>query len=242
MILPFGELPLKTSPFYSRLYNNLQSNYVNYTLVAFNPGYALQASELNEVQEYFFLNQNLTQRMNYNWTSTTNAYHIPYWEGAIPLSPLEDGISPVRVEDIDYDGLQVTGKFIIPSGWYLCTDTTSKLSFWVVNPTDYEETLVGTGFNTYYVGFEGTFSKVDCCPTDTCDEETQSPELRDNSQGYTNTWNTCGASRFKFTLSNIDISGSLPSNFYPIIKIVIDNGDAVATFMDGQTIQVVDQE
>ena len=237
MISPFGVLPLKTSPFYSRLYDNLQTNDVNYTMIAFNPGYALQASELNELQELFFLNLNLTQRMNSTWMSSVTTepggYRPPFWEGAIPLNP-----NYIEVINSTWNGTSLNVNVSISDGWYLITDTASKMSFWVTNTTDYiNETIQGTGFSTYYIGFEGSFDQIDCCPNDTC-EENQSEDLRDNSQGFTNTWNTCGGSRFKLTLENIDISGSLPSNFYPIIKITIDDGNPVATFMDGQSLVV----
>ena len=60
-------------------------------MLAFNPGYALQAAELNEIQELFFVNQNLTQRMNANWirinSGQTTAFTAPFWEGLIPLKP-----------------------------------------------------------------------------------------------------------------------------------------------------------
>lgn len=73
--------PLEDSPYYSRTVTHqlhprmdipqegLPSNYV---LLGFRPGFPLQAAELNEMQENFFLQQTLTCSMNHNWiTSTT---------------------------------------------------------------------------------------------------------------------------------------------------------------------------
>ena len=88
MLSPFSTPSLSPLPYYSRISNYYRSpsSVKNYVLLAFNPGYALQASELNELQELFFLNSNLSQRSNALWT-TSDSGRIPFWEGLIPYNP-----------------------------------------------------------------------------------------------------------------------------------------------------------
>ena len=51
----------------------------NYVLLGFRAGYALQASELNEVQEHFFLQQTLTTTMLCNWAPAISDGQGPAW-------------------------------------------------------------------------------------------------------------------------------------------------------------------
>ena len=94
MPFPFSNLPLKVSPYYSRV-SDLTANSAtpyNYPLIAFTPGYALQASELNEIQETFYLQQSLTQGMFANWPLTGEVGKVgatlkyPMWNGAVPYN------------------------------------------------------------------------------------------------------------------------------------------------------------
>ena len=85
-----NSFPLNKTPYHSRVSTHAEAG-KNYSMLAFNPGYALQAAELNEIQELFFVNQNLTQRMNANWirinSGQTTAFTAPFWDGLIPLNP-----------------------------------------------------------------------------------------------------------------------------------------------------------
>lgn len=237
---PFSNnLPLAAAPYYSRISSNLGNNTpVNYFLVAFNPGYALQASELNEIQEYFFLNQTLTHRMNHNWTKI-NGYSIPYWEGAVPLNPTDILFD---ADNSSFDGTTYTLSVTIPSGWFLWTDSNnatstlnSRLSFWTYFKTDTTtHTITGTvatPSNSIYVGFDFTRQPIFCCPADTC-TSLQDAGLRDNSQGSAETnYNTCGASRFKVSLQ-LGAAASIGSgNFAPLFKV---DPDLTATYIDEQ--------
>ena len=48
----------------------------NYQMVAFKPGYALQASELNEIQEHFQMQLTLSISMMHNWITSGST---PIW-------------------------------------------------------------------------------------------------------------------------------------------------------------------
>jgi len=231
---PLGNLPLKDSPYYSRITSEYGTEDKNYYLLAFNPGYSLQASELNELQELFFLNQNLTQRMNQLW-SKAGYTKIPFWEGLIPLDPTTISATTPTVQ-----ASSASTKVTISPGWFLWTESSSKLSFWIYQPNTYTSITKSTDVNDTvgYIGFEVTDSVITCCPSSSCDE-TKDENLRDNSSGSVENYFTCGASRFKATFgSEIVIRNAIADNFYPIFKITVSAVDATAaiTFYDGQSI------
>ena len=126
---PFGTTtPLSQSPFLSRLpVFTLNTGAVvnNYPLVAFKPGFPLQAAELNEIQENFAIQQTLSNTLLTNWLtygtsaeltgSPTDVYTGPGWNGAIPLDPA-------------YVTASATGV-VAGMGWYLITLPVSNLKF-----------------------------------------------------------------------------------------------------------------
>jgi len=214
-----NSFPLSISPYHSRVATHAESG-KNYTMLAFNPGYALQAAELNEIQELFFVNQNLTQRMNANWirinNGQTTAFTAPFWEGLIPLSP-----DYVTVANVVFDSTSniATFTYTISEGWYLYTDVLSKMSFWIWNPTTFTNSTIVT--ETAYYGIDTTTTYVNCCQTDdSCDG--QDSTLRDASQSFYQEF-TCGASRFQINLGNTIVSYNttfqLPTAFAQIFSV-----------------------
>ncbi len=152
-LIPFGKgqpggqfsFPLSSFPYYARTVNQeLQATGLpkNYTFTGFVPGYPLQASELNEVQERFFLNQTLTTTMMSNWgglVAPDADVSGPGWgdvtaPGACPVSPT----TGVR-------GSFSSGVIEVDPGWFLVTlpdDVGGGLKQWVY--------FEGTGdFGTY---------------------------------------------------------------------------------------------
>jgi len=129
--------PLSPSPFNSRIEDQIDST-KNYYAVAFKPGFPLQAAELNEIQEIFYIQQTLTHEMFANWK--TKQYNdllsitATPWNGATPLNPN-------LIEATGSDVINVTCK----AGWYLIkqkeTDTlnsvNSGFSVWVYNSNDF---------------------------------------------------------------------------------------------------------
>jgi hypothetical protein len=242
MVSPFGNtLPLTDAPYYSRLNDNFTpstgEDTKNYYLLGFNPGYALQASELNEIQELFFLNLNLTQRMNSNWLSV-QGYRIPFWEGMIPVNSNLISISSISATN---GTLSFTVTF--DAGWYMWTDPSTKMSFWVYSDTSYTKTISTPG--TVSVGFIGSKNNVTCCPSDDnlCDEN-QDSEIRDNSQGDTNTYNTCGASRknVKFTDIEARTTIQITNTYFPVLTATISGSNYTISYADGQQAVTVQDE
>jgi len=233
MKTPFGtNLPLSEAPYYSRI-SNQTDNGKNYYLTAFNPGYALQASELNELQEIFFVNQNLSQRTNANWSNA--GYKIPFWEGCIPLNP-----SSVSISQVTTANSSSTFTVTLANDWYLWTEKTSKMSFWIYNnlsTTSFSFTTTSGVGPTEYVGFTVTNELIDCCQAANCDVN-QDSTLRDNSNGLSDTYYTCGASRKKASITNaIILSATTSSTFFPLFNVTLTNSTTASfKFMDNQEI------
>ena len=236
---PLGtNLPLVQSPYNSRITNQYGIENKNYYLLGFTPGFALQASELNEVQELFFLNQSLGLRYHSVWRS--QGYDVPFWEGLVPYDP-----TLIEVSNIIYSQGVGTVTVTVNPGWYLWTDfRSSKLSFWIYINQEYTKTVSASSNTSEYIGLLLDKSIITCCPASSC-SETQDSTLRDNSQGNNENFFTCGASRFKVATATNPIvirasvePTSTTSTFYPILKITANQTDeeTVVTFYDDQTI------
>jgi hypothetical protein len=231
---PLGNLPLADLPYNSRITSEYGSENKNYYMLAFNPGYALQASELNEMQELFYMNQNLTVRMNKNWNIA--GLQSPYWEGLIPLNPRGlTSSTPATVTN------QATVSVTIQPGWFLWTDRSSKLSFWIYMNQTYTKQFTTTNSATQIIGFDVNKATIICCPSAAC-SDTQDATLRDNSTGNSDTTLSCGASRLKAGLSGApDIrtepTGGFTTTFYPLLKLTYNGtNNASLRFYDDQLI------
>lgn len=236
MKTPFGTtLPLTASPHYSRISNNIDND-KNYYLTSFNPGYALQASELNELQELFFVNMNLTQRMNAAWMNA--GYNLPFWNGCIPLYS-----DNVRITSATTTNSNCIFTVDINNSWFLWTEKNSNLSFWIHNDletTSFTFTTTSGLGSTEYVGFEIQNETINCCQADTC-TSSQDSELRDNSSGFSDTYYTCGASRQKATMSDtLILNATTSSTFFPIFSVTIDTSTTASfKYMDLQPLVVL---
>ncbi len=93
-----NKFPMTDNPYGSRLSSQIalpiseRQNTKNYHLLGFAPQRALQAEDLNEIQERFMVNNTLTQQMWSNWNSFNNMQMCefgPGWFGTTPLHPYE---------------------------------------------------------------------------------------------------------------------------------------------------------
>ena len=91
--------PLSPNPFFSRVESELSfeggggTKPKNYQFVAYRPGFPLQASELNEIQEHFQLQMTLNLNMMNNWITSGPG---PMWYGHDYSAP-GDGVIPEDV-------------------------------------------------------------------------------------------------------------------------------------------------
>jgi len=238
MTLPLvATFPLDKSPFYSRISTQIAASPAkNYYAIAFNPGYPLQASELNEVQELFFINNTLSNRFSSIWQARGS--NIPYWNGMIPLDPTYISLTNVTNTSGNW-----TGNITISNGWYLWNNPNSNLGFWIY----LDETVSGTFDipfgDTKYIGFTVLDQVISCCSSSTC-SETQDEDIRDNSSGFPGGYLTCGASRLKATINPaIDIRDTIPISADPdgsfwslLFRITTDDATLTAQYTDNTTV------
>jgi len=209
MPTPFTNLPLKTKPYYSRV----STTTFNYPLIAYTPGYALQASELNEIQETFYLQQTLSNELLQNWplTGTTGlvsaSLRFPMWSGAVPLLPSQ----------VTY----VSGIVTVNAGWYLVTLPSNNLKIWLYKP-DNNTANISTGNS---VGLVITTSFIPCSPV----SGTEGYAFNDNSNGSIND-NSCGAHRYKIEISNILQISTNPT--YPIARAITSGSTTVVEYLN----------
>lgn len=207
---PFTSLPLKVKPYYSRV----SSQTANYPLIAFTPGYALQASELNEVQENFFIQQSLTNGMMANWPLTgetgTGTLGYPMWNGAVPFASTQ----------VQY----VNSTLTVNAGWYLVTFSNS-LKIWIYKDTTSTVSITGAG----QVGL--TIDSPVFVPCSIVQGE-EGYAFTDNSSGLNNQ-NSCGAHRYKITIPNsLQYTIGSQTTTYPVANVVVVGTTLVCQYLN----------
>ena len=187
---PFSNSPLRSFPYNSRVSTNEFSTILpskNYVLVAFTPGTALQASELNEIQDNFYKSTTLYNTLFRNWlfvggtgftSGGTGAVGGPSWVGAVPLHPT----SSVSVS---------SGIISFNKDWYLVDDP-SGLKFWIYN----NDIVTITGLTDGYYGVGITCGYV----------SGTTANLNDNSGGYQGP-NIVGADRYQINITEAKYFG-----------------------------------
>ena len=201
-VTPFSTLPLSVYPYFSRITNNLDStNIKNYYLIGFKPAFPLQASELNEIQEQFFVQQSLSNSCVYNWQDKKN----PFWPGATPLNPNYISVVPT-------DPLKPV--VTLSSGWlYLSGMASGNLGVWIYNPTAYS---FATTINTNQTLGIWVKSSLVTYTNDT--------GLSDNSgAGRSTAYGSVNQGADRFTLVITGTGTTAPdaeSVFYPLLKTV----------------------
>ena len=192
---PFtGGFPFNQNPFRSRVESQIDAG-KNYYAVAFKPGYPLQASELNEMQEISYVQRTLSNILPSQGGFTAGT--VP-WNGCTPLGitlvSCTLATSPVK-------SLSATAN----PGWYLIQhdQTNGGFGAWVYNGT--ARTLIsgytGATANSGDYGIKVKFVTI-CCTTNPTAGTTQDRTLQD-SHNMNIINGPCGADRLK-----IDIVGA----------------------------------
>lgn len=166
----------------------------NYILHGFIPGNALQASELNEIQENFYKNLTLHNYLLQNWifigspnftSGNGDPVRGPSWVGAVPFHPFTS---------VQRSGNQITFK----KDWYLVDDF-SGIKFWIYNNT---EKTIDIGGDGDYIGI--TIGKDYITPAD-------DSNLFDNSNGFSNSSLSPGADRYQLNITGV-YQSTTPNN------------------------------
>lgn len=235
--LPFKtNFPLSQAPFSSRVESQLDAN-KNYFLVAFKPGFPLQAAELNEMQEIFYMQQTLTQTMFANWgikqysEQAGNAMTATPWEGCTPLSP------DLVVATVSASKITVTCN----AGWYLLKSPNFNggFGFWVHKPasqviiTDLETTSTDKAGNYGILSYTGPIN----CTKNSFEAASEDRTLQDSSN--INVINgPCGAARIGQN-STLFSKESVFSLIYPMLTVTANGTVASVAYKNGYIIQQV---
>ena len=128
-----GALPLTPGPYYSRVEEQelaMSDDGVdapkNYQMVAFRPGFPLQASELNEIQEHFQMQMSLSISMMHNWITSGLGKKWGDWH--------EDSIGGGAIEvpvNVPNTGIGVGGGINAQGGTYHDTNYAVSGPGWI---------------------------------------------------------------------------------------------------------------
>lgn len=258
---PLNDFPLKEIPFRSRATWGFATGR-NIKFIMFANHRALQASELNELQEHHVSTHSLQLRFNANWKNSSYGV-IPCWSGIMPIDP--NNVVVYEPEVIDSSTVKL--KFFLSRGWYLIRrKALDKLNRWIYIPDDINAEFNYTNANQTYemfLGFQFHSFVSKCCNIVNCTQdplnwqELFSKEYRDNSQDYTSeaqNENTCGADRNNigivededwtlvqdtdqaiFGFSELN-EGNSPETVTALFKLVRDGGEYEIRFANNLSI------
>lgn len=206
---------LERKPFYSR-FTEFERSGDNYILIGFTPGLALQAAELNELQDIYHKIDKLSNTLLSNWTlyalkniANIDEFTSIIWDGVIPLSP---------------NMITVSGSTItFSSGWYNYTHD-GGLNYWIHLGQDltYNDSAnPASGYIGFIISITDNFSST----TNTGDVR-----LYDRSSGSANT-NSPGAYRIEHNIQSIEFSLDVNTT-----KPIIRKNNNTYSFMNGKTI------
>lgn len=231
---PFeNQFPLTNYPYSSRFWgSNVDLDpKKNYTFIGFKPKTRLQASELNELQEIFAMQNTLNLNLIREWFNELNGTTCdgPAWEGATPLYPKThpDGLTYENMVTYSYTG---TGgvTFTFNEGWYLST-LKSGIKQWIYLNSDSVISINPTNYTEYYAGLSLTTDYIDCSEDGT---------LMDNSSG-TVSESICGADRYKVSFNTAQITGTTSYNndlFQKVVKFGLSGSTFSVQYINGLTI------
>jgi hypothetical protein len=226
--------PLTTNPFRSRIESQIDAA-KNYYAVAFRPGFPLQAAELNEMQEIFYVQQTLTQTMGSSWltkiifdTATGGSVEGPGWDGCTPLTPTL----------ITSTSTATSISLTAGAGWYLAKSKNFNGGFgvWVYNGTD--QTLI-SNFTPTDPPSASTYYGMIVKPIIISCTSISPPGLNEDDsivdQTNINVINgPCGASRLQLKVVGFGISSSVGTGetFLPICGAVNTATSAEVNFVN----------
>jgi hypothetical protein len=222
---PFtGGFPFNQDPFRSRVESQIDAS-KNYYAVAFKPGFPLQASELNEMQEIFYVQNTLNSGVVPSWTANSS---VP-WNGCTPYSStLVTGVTSAA------RGITAFAQV----GWYLVKHATTNggLGTWVYNDT---VSPIISGFTgaTATQGYYGMVVKpvTISCTTNSTAGVTQDRTLQDSSN--LNIINgPCGADRLKLNIVKFGSTAASGEYVVPIFNATKTGFTAFVIYINGTSI------
>lgn len=231
---PFeNQFPLTDYPYSSREWSNSvdSDSKKNYKMIGFKPGSKLQASELNELQEIFYVQQTLSMNMIHHWLEEANNQSMisgPAWDGATPLFPFTNASGSTMVGFTHSISPSVGVTVTMNEGWYLLTEPSGIKSWGYLNDSLTKHYGFTNGYY-YYAGLSYSTELVDCVDDTT---------LTDNSSGL---WNesVCGADRYKVNINSIEFSpvtGFNEDSFNKMLKFSSIGAIFTMSYINGVTL------
>ena len=231
--------PLKANPFRSRI--ELQMDAAkNYYAVAFRPGFPLQAAELNEMQEIFYVQQTLTQTMMHKWL-TKEIFNNE--SGGSVQGPGWDGCTPIQPDRISETSAGTSIRLYALDGWYLVKskDFNGGLGVWVYNPPPGNPLILNFD-NTSPPSDTGYYGMRVKPITISCTSTVPAGTNQDNSiqdQTNINVINgPCGADRLQLKIMGFGHSSTVATGetFLPICSAVNTATSAEVNFINNYQI------
>lgn len=227
-IAPFGDqFILEDTSVYGSRVSDFISRPVNYIMSGYKPGYALQASELNELQEQFFLQQTLTNRCLFNWVSNNKT---PFGNGTTPYSPTNLSVIASGLN------LIITAS----AGWYFVVDKTyssngidvnSGIGFWCYLNQSINTTIAKSSVSTSQSSPTKIGLIYDITRITSLDDTT----LNDNANANNVLMSIPGADRIKIENFSLEVYTN-QTIFSDICTIYNTAGTYTANFLDGSII------
>lgn len=178
----------------------------NYSHIGFLPGNSLQSSELNEIQERFYLDQTLQSNFIHNWFIFTENYTaITGIESSSYLGPYSTNVLPMNPKMVVayYSVTDLTVTLNV--GWYkINNQSTNNMSIWCyLNESKTTSMSMNAAAGTYTVVLDFSFSEVLC----SADGIEEGYAFNSNVGGYIESW-IPGSNRFKASINNVFIQYS----------------------------------
>lgn len=210
----------------------------NYSHIGFLPGNSLQSSELNEIQERFYLDQTLYNSFLFNWlifsdndsliTGKTDDKYL-YSASCLPINP--------NLVEASYESNSLT--IVVNPGWYkVNSPVTNNMSVWLYLTQGKSATVDSPSTGIYTICLDLEHEEILCSNN----IEDEGYEFNSNVGGYIEPW-VPGSNRLKLSLKDLIVK--LPNQQrpedLPLVKIRtgidnIANGRFLVQYMNNYKI------
>ena len=194
----------------------------NYTHIGFLPGNSLQSSELNELQERFYLNQTLDNNLMSNWLIFSDNYSFITGSTFDNYTGIPStGIIPVNPNLVDSYTDSSSVIIRMNPGWYRVNNyNTNNISLWAYLD---EQKITSLALNsldaTYTVRITISLEEILCSSL----EDDEGYSFNSNTGGFVEPW-IQGSNRFKLTITEMEVLQPIQQNVTDIVLCKIRKG------------------
>lgn len=192
----------------------------NYSHIGFLPGNSLQSSEVNEIQERFYLDQTLRNNFLFNWLVFTDNYSV--LTGRVEDNYLGLNFSlPINSNLIEAYQSASEIKINFKTGWYKINNSiTNNMSIWCYLDTDKTTTIpLNSSNGLYTVILDVSFDEIACSSA----QEDEGYAFNSNVSGFIEPW-IPGSNRLKLTIKDLIVRYPEEQNLDDLAIIKIRTG------------------